>query len=658
MTKWLPIVIACLSPWCEVAAISARAQTFDVDASRLPITEVDAAWRFHLGDDPAWSGPAFDDSGWPSIRPTTSWTSQDIAQSARFVWFRWHLRVPTNTPSLVLELPTIHKSYQLFADGKLIGQVGTLPPGPAHNVISADRVFTVPVGAHAAPKDVTLALRTWQDPSLAGSRNSRVNGGVFVGESDQVMQHFAASKAMALLSDGALYSVNLVSLLVGVSAVILFWLTRERFYLWFALSLACEALFQPVDYAAQHQAWDFYFYTYFEIFLDVLSAAAYILFVVDAVFPGRWKLTLLPLILKLVAELGILLVLWHVVPLVFGDVAYCVAEASTRLVFVWYLIRGWRAGNTYARLLFIPIGLQTLGSVSNNLGLMLSDFKVSWGLEIVPYRVTVVRAPFNVALNQAIDVVVLFAFLVVLVYRFARTSRENQRLASAMQAARDIQQRLVPADLPSAGGLRTQIAYRAAEEVGGDFCQILPRADGSTFIAIGDVSGKGLQAAMLGAVAVGALRSLAEELVPPARVLERMNQTLLQQEHSGFVTCLCIVLSSNGDMEVANAGHLPPYLDGRELPLESGLPLGIVSGSTYEQASFTLPPSARIMLLSDGVVEARSRTGELFGFDRTSRISHLGATEIAAQAHQFGQQDDITVITLDWQSMESLAEPA
>ena len=654
--RWPILITVCVALWFGLSPDPARAQNFDLESSRLPITQIDSAWRFHLGDNPAWSQPTLDDSAWPVLKPAKSWIAQGVPLTEPFVWFRFRLRAPANTPSMVLELPTIHKSYQLFADGKLIAQVGALPPGPAHNVIAAPRVFTIPIASGSSPKIVTLALRTWQDPSLAGTRNSRVNGNVYIGASDAVLQRFAGSQAVDLLSDGALYSVNLLSLVVGASALYLFWLTRERFYLWFALSLVLEVLFQPVDYAAQHQAWDFYFYTYFEILLDVLAATAHILFVVDAVFPSRWKLTLLPLAFKCASELGILLVLWHSAPLMFGDVTYCLAEAATRLVLAWYLIRGWRAGNTYARLLLFPIGLQALGSVFNNLGYVLNDFNVSWALNIVPNHISVIERPFGVALNQVIDVVVLLAFLAVLVYRFAHTSREKQRLASAMQAARDIQQRLVPVDIPVTSGLRVEIAYRAAEEVGGDFCQVLPRPDGSTFIAIGDVSGKGLQAAMLGAVAVGALRSLAEEQVPPARALERLNQAMLQRDSPGFVTCLCLVITADGEMEAANAGHLAPYLDGRELPLESGLPLGIVPGLSYQQTSFILPPSARLMLLSDGVVEARSRTGELFGFDRTSLISRYGATEIAAQAHRFGQQDDITVITLDWKALDPIPE--
>ncbi|HEY9127116.1 MAG TPA: PP2C family protein-serine/threonine phosphatase, partial [Acidobacteriaceae bacterium] len=193
-----------------------------------------------------------------------------------------------------------------------------------------------------------------------------------------------------------------------------------------------------------------------------------------------------------------------------------------------------------------------------------------------------------------------------------------------------------------------EIISLAAEEVGGDFCQVLRRANGSILVAIGDVSGKGLQAAMVGALAVGALRSLADEAIEPAAALERLNEVLLRTENKGFITCLCMELTPEGEVTVANAGHLPPYLNGAELDLPGGLPLGLVRGVSYEQRNFRLPAKARLTLLSDGVVEARSQDGELFGFERTQKASHQGAAQIAKEAQRHGQEDDITVITLDW----------
>ncbi|MGD0630840.1 MAG: SpoIIE family protein phosphatase [Terracidiphilus sp.] len=627
-----------------------QAQSFDLDASRLPIAQVDSAWRFHLGDDPHWARPEFDDSNWPTIQPTVDWISQGYPRFTELAWFRFRLRAPAHTQSLVLDLPTIPKSYQLFSDGKLVAQVGMLPPGPAYNVIGADRVFTLPVNSGSSAKEIVVAIRIWQDPSLAGTRPSIVEGDVYAGEPDTVLRQFAANKAVSLIASGGAYTVKIVMLIVGAAAALLFWLTRERTYLWFAGFTIVDAAFFAIDFAGAHQAWSYYLYTYVSAMLDIASGIALVLFIVEALHPGKWKPAVVPLILVLLAELLVFLVLKSYIPLKWGDIGYCIAAAAARIVLAWYLIRGWRAGNLYAKLLFFPFAIDALSLLANNLGFALVDLNIRQGLKILPGGILVLHEPFEVGLDVVATFLSLLGMMSVLVYRFARTSREQQRLSAALKAAHDIQNRLVPVNVPTLGGLHTEIAYRAAEEVGGDFCQILPRPDGSIFAAIGDVSGKGLQAAMLGAVAVGALRSLADEQIEPAAVLERLNHVLLRTENVGFTTCLCLVLTSDGQIVLANAGHLAPYLDGVEIPIDAGLPLGILDGITYRQSTFVLPDNARLTLLSDGVVEARSRSGELFGFDRTSRASQLPASEIATIAHQFGQEDDITVITLDWRA--------
>jgi len=627
---------------------AARAQSFDLDASRLPIAQVDSIWRFHLGDDQQWSRPDLDDSNWPTLQPTQEWTTQGYPAKTELAWFRFHLRAPAHTQSLVLELPAIEKSYQLFSNDQLIAQVGTLPPGPAHNVIGAARVFTLPVNSGSGAKEITVALRIWQDPTVAGTRNSVIDGNAYAGTPDAVLNQFATTKAANLLAEGGRYTVDLIILIVGAAAALLFWLTRERFYIWFACYLVFEAAFLVVDLAAPHQAWSFYLYTYFEILLDLIDGIALTLFIVDAIRPGKWKPAIAPIALNVFAELSIILVLKSYIGVKWGDLGYCIAGTTMHLMLAWYLIRGWRAGNLYGKLLFFPFAIDGVILVYSNISYVLRDLGISLDRRFLPTHILVLREPFEINFEQLGRVVSLLSMLAVLVYRFARTSREQQRLSAALRAAHDIQNRLVPVDIPALGGLKTEIAYRAAEEVGGDFCQILPRPDGSIFVAIGDVSGKGLQAAMLGAVAVGALRSLADEEIGPAAALERLNHVLLRTENSGFVTCLCLVLTPDGEIILANAGHLGPYLNGSEIPVEAGLPLGILAGITYGQSTFTLPARARLTLLSDGVVEARSRTGELFGFDRTSEISQLPASEIATIAHQFGQEDDITVITLGW----------
>jgi sigma-B regulation protein RsbU (phosphoserine phosphatase) len=631
-----------------------QAQTFDLDAARISLTQVDSAWRFHLGDDTdgkeGWAQTGFDDTSWPVLHPEDNWNTQGYPAKTELAWFRFHLLVPAHTQSLVLNLPEIEKSFQLFCDGQLIGQIGTLPPGPAHNVIGAPRVFTLSVNSGLNPKNITVALCLWQDPATAGARASVLEGTAYAGSPDAVLDHFATGKAANLLSDGSSYTIEIIRIIVGAGTVLLFWFTRERFYLWFACNLIPESLFFPIDLASAHQAWGLYFTTGILILIDFLSQATYIGFFVSALHSNRTKPILLPAALALLGEISIILVLKHAISLKWGDIGYCLTNIAVSIIIGWYLVRGWRAGNLYAKFLFIPYAVSAIANVLNNIGGVLSDLDIRFAKSVIARHYILLRDPFEINLDDLFSLIGLVGMLAVLVYRFARTSREQQRLASALQAAHDIQNRLVPVNIPTLGGLRAEIAYRAAEEVGGDFCQILPRPDGSILVANGDVSGKGLQAAMLGAVAVGALRSLADEAIAPVAVLERLNHVLLRTENAGFVTCLCLVLTSEGEVLVSNAGHLAPYLDGAEISVEPGLPLGILGGVRYSEDAFLLPGNARLTQLSDGVVEARSGSGELFGFERTCEVSQLPASEIADRAYQFGQEDDITVITLDWRA--------
>jgi len=97
---------------------------------------------------------------------------------------------------------------------------------------------------------------------------------------------------------------------------------------------------------------------------------------------------------------------------------------------------------------------------------------------------------------------------------------------------------------------------------------------------------------------------------------------------------------------IANAGHLSPYLDGREVELQGALPLGVVSGAVYATTEFYVAPGSRLTFYSDGVIEAQNAKGELFGFERGRAISTQPAAAIVEAARQFGQEDDITVVTI------------
>lgn len=125
-----------------------------------------------------------------------------------------------------------------------------------------------------------------------------------------------------------------------------------------------------------------------------------------------------------------------------------------------------------------------------------------------------------------------------------------------------------------------------------------------------------------------------------------MNQRMLGRSQGGFTTCLAIRLAADGTLTLANAGHIAPYLDGREVGTENGLPLGISPAAEYAEMTLELDRSGCLTLVTDGVVEARNANGELIGFERTRELSKQAADQIADAAQAFGQEDDITVLTL------------
>jgi serine phosphatase RsbU (regulator of sigma subunit) len=129
-------------------------------------------------------------------------------------------------------------------------------------------------------------------------------------------------------------------------------------------------------------------------------------------------------------------------------------------------------------------------------------------------------------------------------------------------------------------------------------------------------------------------------------MLTSLNARMMGRSHGGFTTCMAAHITAEGRLTLANAGHLPPYLNGQEVEVPGSLPLGIVSAAEYESTVVDLAAGDRLTFVSDGVVEAQSKPKDLFGFERTRQISLEPAADIAEAARGFGQTDDITVVTV------------
>jgi serine phosphatase RsbU (regulator of sigma subunit) len=237
--------------------------------------------------------------------------------------------------------------------------------------------------------------------------------------------------------------------------------------------------------------------------------------------------------------------------------------------------------------------------------------------------------------------------LVIFARDLIRDRREKQRMAAELEAGRAVQQVLIPEEIPTIPGFNIHSVYKPYGEVGGDFFQILPIKTGGVLVVIGDVSGKGMPAAMMVSLLVGTALTLAESTTSPSEILTGLNHRLQGRSRGGFTTCLVLRADSSGTLIIANAGHIAPYLGGKELTLNNGFPLGLSAQSTYTEGIFQLAAGQQLTLVTDGVVEARDKTGALFGFDRTAAMSSQSADQIAKTAELFGQDDDITVPTLE-----------
>jgi len=224
------------------------------------------------------------------------------------------------------------------------------------------------------------------------------------------------------------------------------------------------------------------------------------------------------------------------------------------------------------------------------------------------------------------------------------TAQAQAAFAAELHAASTVQQLLLQSASASIPGFQVDSVYLPASEVGGDFYFVASAPDGSLTAIVGDVSGKGITAAMRVAMILGVLRR--ETAYDPGNILSELNNALIAQGQLGFTTACCIRISLSGDFVLANAGHIPPYISGREIDTAPALPLGLVADQTYELVHGRLAIGERLVLLSDGVPEARAQDGELYGFERLSRLTMMSAQEIAEAAQAFGQEDDITVLTL------------
>ena len=629
-------------------ALSAQKVPSAIDVTRLDVPrDLDGGWLMHVGDNPSFADPSLDDSKWTAIDLHTPLAIAVHGAHPHVVWYRLHLQVDPSQTGIALREEQLAHAFEVYVNGRRLMTSGQLTPFRSYTY-NAQMLERIP-DEMVATGHLVLALRVgisgqdwrFEFPGLS-TGNLTVGPHSTLADKDWLQ---LVGENFASQFDG------FTTIALGFVALALFLSQRrQREYLWIAgigmmqlseLPIKIIGLFYniPVGWRFVNAA--------FTIAAPFLTVAMYFAFVnlrvsrkfaaflgIVGVFNAYSSLGNQGLVPTLPGSYGLLTNLLFVILL----------AVVIPIVLVVHL----RRGNREAGILLIPAIAFSL-FIYANYALALLIRVPAWSAAAQRGLALILRfpaGPFAISLNDVSGILSTIALAIIMVLRSSRTSRAQALLEGELEAAREVQQVILPEQIDSIQGFAIESVYEPAQQVGGDFFQIVPTADGGLLLVIGDVAGKGLPAAMLVSVMVGAIRATAEFTHAPQEILASLNERLLGRSRGGFSTALAAHFSPDGFVEIANAGHLSPYIDGQELDLEGALPLGILSRSAYPVVRVRLLPGSRITFYSDGVVEAQNAKGELFGFDRSQQIATRPAIEIAAEAKRFGQSDDITVVAI------------
>ncbi|HUY80452.1 MAG TPA: SpoIIE family protein phosphatase [Acidobacteriaceae bacterium] len=670
----LPVSPSALSQPAPIlpAAASPQAQVITLNNSAVNLP---GPWKFAPGDSPIvngaplWAQPGFDDSNWVqmdvapkngSIDPAygtegfvPGWTKQGFPNLYGYAWYRLRLHINDSGKPLWLKMPNdIDDAYQIYANGHFVGQFGDFTPHEVKVYSARSISFQLPpVGPDGT---LVLAFRFY------------MTGGTFFQSTDAGGMHqppaigLASTIHLLQASDddanlhfylGTLFQSLLFLLLAPLA--LWAWLKnrQDRAYFWLFLALLFPLqrilTIVGIDLSSTlslgtGQVWIIGLLGQFALLIWAMFWWHWFGLQSKRWIPRTaWILTAAVIIAQEIIRLPMdnINVVPHTWLNSINTAAALILAALGALLLV-ILVEGFRRDRIAALVAVVPILLIELASFAP---FLLGRFGIS--NQFYPYGI-------GISTGAIASIVMVLVIATLVARRFLRSQVQQQlarqTIAQDLEQAQQLQQRvLIPEDIHSPC-FHIETAYHPAQTVGGDFFQTLTRTDGSLLIVIGDVSGKGISAAMLVAVIVGAIRNQVETTFDPSAMLATLNRRLVGRSGGHFATCLVAEIHPDGAMRVANAGHLPPYLNGNEMDIEGSLPLGTVAEVNYPVHTFTLQPADRLTFMTDGVVEATNAAKELFGFDRTRAISNQHADAIAEQAQAFGQNDDITVLSLEF----------
>jgi hypothetical protein len=644
-------------------AASSPAPTLILNQVGKGSAPLDGPWQFHLGDDPAWAAPSFDDGHWKQLTADQPWGLQGHESYTGYAWYRRHITLsPADgaSPNFALLIPAIDDVYEFYWNGLPVGHLGSFPPhldwlslvppqtyglGPVRSGVLAVRVFKLP-------------LFTNDDGTAGGFEGVPV-----IGSPEAIAAVKDASDFQWLRRQQ--FRFGLTSLYGMTALLSLFaWLRdrKQRLLFWMAiytfmpvLELFLNGFRLPIS-----NIW-LTFVIQTSIQFREISQWFLLLWLLQLnEYPRLVRWTRLAAIISVIAgTLDGALAFFY--PSVFDAVSFQIADAIlTFFILPSEIIPAFMVVYAILRRKKLDSARWVVAIVATVNALFYSVSNITaQGTRFTHWTIaTKMNAPLftlfgSIFPAQSILRTLLFLSIVYAVIRYSIENRRRQTaLEQEFQNARELQQVLVPDTLPAIPGFTLTSAYHPAQEVGGDFFQIIPLEDASTLLILGDVSGKGLKAAMAVSLIVGTVRALADDYPGPAQLLTQLNRRLCGRLQGGFATCVILRLHSGNEAvrecTLASAGHPAPYLNDQELTLAGALPLGLSPSVTYEETTFSLQVGDHCSLYTDGLLEARNHTGELYSFARLQTLfaTRPNAEQATQAAVAFGQDDDITVLTL------------
>ena len=665
----------------HTAHVPAPNPAFDASGLGSPVM-LDKGWRVGITADPAAISPGFDDSQWAvrdakgsmadvpdedEVAGKTAAKATDFgpdfdrnSNRQRYAWFRLHIQLaPNHGPlTLLVDLPVSQNTslgigssgpgVDVFANGKLIN-----PEGPHGNAPQHYQQISRLYDLNLAPTDTSLVLvvRTLYIPFGYSSYTSFFsNRTLYLGDREDLNRVLQIWTARSLFERLPRLVDSILLLVLAFFLFALYFAQKGHIeYLWLALHELLQAPIGFVELAGSSAWLDSLWYAAVVLQLVLISCYLYFEFLIAflALRPEkwwvRWQIRLLRYTAPVLAGVGpTLLLVGHskaIGVLLLFIMLFCIVWVLGWLLFIFStLIAATVRRNFEAGLLLIPLVLTGVGLIEPVFTAGMSDFSGRAYTSLL----TIQAGPIPIHFASIADFTGILVIVLIIFIRFLRIHRDQERASSELAAARSVQELMIPHEKIATPGFEVDSVYSPANEVGGDFFHVQSTGDGGLLVVIGDVAGKGLQAAMNVSMLMGALRRTPEH--SPGRILASLNRVLTGSE--SFTTCQAVWFGANGEIVLANAGHVPPYLNSQEIALPGGLPLGVLPDITYEEVQLYLHPGDRLLLMSDGVVEARRPSGELFGFDRVHNLSNQTAFYVADAAKNFGQEDDITVLSV------------